>query len=586
MAGIITWTCLGAVLFATLRLYRDLRINIAKAKQTGLPYVLGPFIPIGYLRIFVAEILGPVLRRIPIVNQWEWLYLIDRQISWSAPRVAENQYGDTFLIVTPTLIYLKTSSAELGSQVTTRKTDFLKPVDRYKIVDLFGKSILTQEGQEWRRHRKIVGPSFSEKSNRMVFEESLRQTEGMLGLWSSQQKKLEGSLKVENTAEDAATLSLHVICAAGFGVPQLWPNEDEEKLMGNGVQGFSEHEVKGNHSLSFKNGLNQLLKKLAWFVMFSPSILKVSPFEVHRTAYQAFSECMTYFHELLDIRKKQMYLGESDKGTMDLLGPMIKANEESTSSSTSKLQQTSTLTTAEILGNCFIFLFAGHETTANNIHFSILELALNPQIQRHLQEDIDSIIGPDKPISEWSYYEDMPRLYNSMVGATMAESLRLIPAILNIPKVTSGDQSVTVDGRQFTIPDKAFVHLNVVGTNQNPRYWGNDSTVFRPERWLPKSGTATENRKESGTAKEKIEADGLETASFETSTSSSLVTPVKGSYISFSEGARACPGRRFAQVESTAVLSALFQKYSVELDVSEFASDEEISAMGPRENRE
>ncbi len=119
-------------------------------------------------------------------------------------------------------------------------------------------------------------PSFSEKSNRMVFEESLRQTEGMLGLWSSQQKKLEGSLKVENTAEDAATLSLHVICAAGFGVPQLWPNEDEEKLMGNGVQGFSEHEVKGNHSLSFKNGLNQLLKKLTWFVMFSPSILSKS----------------------------------------------------------------------------------------------------------------------------------------------------------------------------------------------------------------------------------------------------------------------------------------------------------------------
>ncbi len=29
---------------------------------------------------------------------------------------------------------------------------------------------------------------------------------------------------------------------------------------------------------------------------------------------------MTYFHELLDIKKKQMYLGESDKAAMDLLG--------------------------------------------------------------------------------------------------------------------------------------------------------------------------------------------------------------------------------------------------------------------------
>lgn len=79
--------------------------------------------------------------------------------------------------------------------------------------------------------------------------------------------------------------------------------------------------------------------------------------------------------------------------------------------------------------------------------------------------------------------------------------------------------------------------------------------------------------------KEKVVADGLENASFESSSSGTRVTPIKGSYISFSEGARACPGRRFAQVESTAVLSALFYKHSVELDVSDFASDEEVERM-------
>lgn len=413
MVGIITLTLLGTVVFATFSLYRDLRINLAKAKKTGLPYVLGPFVPIGYGWIIAAETLGPLLRMIPIINRWGWLYLIDRQVSWCAPRVAENKYGDTYMIITPGTIYLKTSSAELGSQITSRKSDFLKPVERYKIVDLFGKSILTQEGQEWKRHRKIVGPSFSEKSNKMVFEESLRQTEGMVGLWASQQKRQDGGLKVEDTAVDAATLSLHVICAAGFGVPQLWPNEGEEKLVGAGVQGFSELEAQGRHSLTFKEGLNQLLKKLVWFVIFPQSFLKISPFQVHKSAYEAFSECFTYFHELLDVKKKQMYLGESDKSSMDLLGPMIKANEEPSTSKTAQTP-TSTLTTAEILGNCFIFLFAGHETTANNIHYSILEMASNPKIQKHLQEDIDSIIGKDKPISEWSYLEDMPCLYNSV----------------------------------------------------------------------------------------------------------------------------------------------------------------------------
>jgi cytochrome P450 len=263
---------------------------------------------------------------------------------------------------------------------------------------------------------------------------------------------------------------------------------------------------------------------------------------------------------------------------------MIKANYES-SPTDSKGAPTATLTKQEILGNAFIFLFAGHETTANSIHYSIVLLAIHLAKQRRLQSDIDSIVG-SKPISEWSYYDDMPRLFNSMPGAVIHEELRLIPAILNVPKGTKGDQVVTMDGRQFTIPDRTFLHLNIVGTHRNPRYWPERPNDFVPERWLPSQSpsSATTEKKEQVVEKENG-ADGLENASFETSGSTSLVKPVKGSYIPFSEGARACPGKRFAQVEGTAVLSALFHKYSVELDVSEWASDEEVKGMGVEEKR-
>lgn len=267
---------------------------------------------------------------------------------------------------------------------------------------------------------------------------------------------------------------------------------------------------------------------------------------------------------------------------------MIKANYESstTDSKTEKAPRT-TLTKREILGNAFIFLFAGHETTANSIHYSIVLLAIHLAKQRHLQADIDSIVGK-KPISEWSYYDDMPRLFNSMPGAVIHEELRLIPAILNVPKGTKGDQVVTMDGRQFTIPDKTFIHLNIVGTQRNPRYWPETPNEFLPERWLPSqspSATASSPEKvvEEVVGKEINGADGLENASFETSGAASLKKPVKGSYIPFSEGARACPGKRFAQVEGTAVLSALFHRYSVELDVIEWASDEEVEGMSREE---
>ena len=176
------------------------------------------------------------------------------------------------------MCYLRSSNAEVNTQITTRRTDFIKPVAHYKIVDIFGRSILTNEGQEWRRHRKVVGPSFSEKSNKLVFEESLRQTEGMLALWASQGKNTIDDLTVESPATDMAMLSLHVICAAGFGVPQLWPGENEAKLEGKGLPGFSTFEITETHTMTLKQSLSNVLDGIMWFALFPPWLLSMSTF--------------------------------------------------------------------------------------------------------------------------------------------------------------------------------------------------------------------------------------------------------------------------------------------------------------------
>ena len=266
---------------------------------------------------------------------------------------------------------------------------------------------------------------------------------------------------------------------------------------------------------------------------------------------------------------------------------MIKASGEAPSDFDTKAKASATLSKSEIIGNSFIFLFAGHETSANSIHFSVSLLAINLASQIRLQSDIDTIVG-DKPTSKLSYYADMPRLYNSMVGAVMNEELRLMPVILNVPKVTAGDDPVvTLDGREFPVANGTFVQLNIVGTHRNPRYWphshskktgkSHDLDEFVPERWLTSNPVRDENAQTS-----EKEDTGLGEASYD---SGSLFHPIKNSFIAFSEGARACPGRRFAQVEITAVLTAIFQKYSVELDVSEWASDEEVSHMGLAEKK-
>lgn len=44
----------------------------------------------------------------------------------------------------------------------------------YEILKFFGPNVVVTEGEEWRRHRKLTGPSFSEKNNAMVWDESRR----------------------------------------------------------------------------------------------------------------------------------------------------------------------------------------------------------------------------------------------------------------------------------------------------------------------------------------------------------------------------------------------------------------------------
>lgn len=173
--------------------------------------------------------------------------------------------------MTPFTCSLKTSNAEVISQVLLRTKDFHKPIESYDILNLFGKNILSSEGENWRRHKKIVGVGFGDKSNHYVFQESVKQSQGMLLEWMHQHSK-RGTTKedeskgfeVENAAEGTAKLSLHVICAAGFGVPQLWSHEGDNKLNGKGIPGFSGHKLLENHQMSLKTGLIQLLNLILW----------------------------------------------------------------------------------------------------------------------------------------------------------------------------------------------------------------------------------------------------------------------------------------------------------------------------------
>lgn len=155
----------------------------------------------------------------------------------------------------------------------TRRNDFVKPVELYAIVDIFGSSILSTEGADWRRHRKIVAPAFSEKSNSLVWRESCQQTLSMINVWSKLEGNADGDMKIHDTAPYTATMALHVISSAGFGVKQLWDGESEDLLGATKVPGFNTTELNGSHTLAFKNSLRILLHGIIWLAIFPVGLL-------------------------------------------------------------------------------------------------------------------------------------------------------------------------------------------------------------------------------------------------------------------------------------------------------------------------
>ena len=285
---------------------------------------------------------------------------------------------------------------------------------------------------------------------------------------------------------------------------------------------------------------------------------------------------------------------------MDIMGSLVKAaygekpqNKQPLISAKEVIPGTeSNLSDSDILGNAFVMILAGHETTANSIHFTLNELAMNGTAQHQVQNEVASIFG-DTPPETWDYDSNINKLLGGYTGAVLNEQLRLMPPVIAIPKHVpkSYDQTISLDGTTVILPAGTHINLCTTGAHRNPKYWPtrpstisnrpDDLDDFKPERWFLKSSDDDKRLSHISVGSADDELEGFT----EVALNSKLFRPVTGSYLPFSEGPRSCLGRRLAQVKIMAVLAVIFQKYSIELAVDEWASDEEVRTMSEEEKR-
>lgn len=144
----------------------------------------------------------------------------------------------------------------------------------------------------------------------------------------------------------------------------------------------------------------------------------------------AFEEFHLYIKEFLSHAKVSSY-------KKDLLTLLVNANARDI-----------ILTDQELIGNMFIFLFAGHETTSQGLCYSLILLALHPEIQEELFQNIFEKFGSELP----DYSDDF-----SHVQCVFLEALRLYPPVVSIPKAINHD--TLIDGH--LIEKGAFCSIHV-----------------------------------------------------------------------------------------------------------------------------
>nr|XP_020495450.1 thromboxane-A synthase [Labrus bergylta]XP_020495451.1 thromboxane-A synthase [Labrus bergylta]XP_020495453.1 thromboxane-A synthase [Labrus bergylta] len=184
----------------------------------------------------------------------------------------------------------------------------------------------------------------------------------------------------------------------------------------------------------------------------------------------------------------------------------------------SRRQQRKMITEDEIVGQAFVFLLAGYETSSNTLAFTCYLLALHPECQSRVQEEVDDFFtrheSPDYSNVQELKYLDM----------VISEALRLYPPGFRFARDIDND--CVLNGQ--LLPKGATLEIPAGFLHYDPEHWP-EPEKFIPERFTPEAKASRH--------------------------------PFV--YLPFGAGPRNCVGMRLAQLEIKMALVRLFRRFNI-----------------------
>ncbi|ESW23663.2 hypothetical protein PHAVU_004G064600 [Phaseolus vulgaris] len=346
-----------------------------------------------------------------------------------------------------------------------------------------GKGLLMVNGEDWHHQRHLVVPAFKGERLKGYGGYMVECTKDML---QSLKNALEGGESEVEIGEYLTELTADIISRTEFGT-------------------------------SYKKGkqIFYLLTQLQTRVAQSTRRLllpgsRFFPNKYNREIKRMKKEVEKLLKEIIKGRADYVEMGRSNSCGNDLLGILLDEMKKEGGSLNLQL----------VMDECKTFFFAGHETTALLLTWTVMLLASNPHWQDKVRAEVKEICKGETPS-----LDQLSKL--TLLQMVINESMRLYPPATVLPRMVFED----IELGDLHIPKGLSIWIPVLAIHHSEELWGEDANEFNPQRFASKSFTP-------------------------------------GRFIPFATGPRNCVGQSFAIMEAKIILAMFISQFSFTISES------------------
>lgn len=307
------------------------------------------------------------------------------------------------------------------------------PVGKRMLEPGLGKGLLTSEGADWKRQRRMMAPIFQP-----------RRLAGFAGIMTDRAAALAErfcalpSGQGFDAAEQMMLVTLDIIAQTMFGAD---PATDVSAVGA----------AMDRYQATVRPNIPDLLGLPRWV-----------PRPDAAEGRRALTEMDAIIRDLIRRRRERAAQGGDLGG--DMLGMLLAAVDDENGGG---------LSDQEVRDQMATFFLAGHETTATTLAWCWYLLAHAPEVEARLHAELDRVLNGRLP--EYGDYESL--VYTRMV---IEEAMRLYPPAHTTARLAQADDRFG----DLELPKGTNVVISPWLMHRHKLYWSNPD-VFDPENFAP-----------------------------------------------------------------------------------------------------